>query len=90
MEVFCPGSGESAVICVLAYPSESRLREVFTESLDEENQRTAYSDKVRALVHGGSTHFRKDAVNLILCLLYTSALLFAMREDRCVFLRWTG
>lgn len=70
MEVFCPGSGESAVICVLAYPSESRLREVFTESLDDENQRTAYSDKIRSLVYGGSTHFRKDAVNLILGHLY--------------------
>lgn len=70
MEVFCPGSGESAVICVLAYPSESRLREVFSESLDDQIQRAAYSDKVKALVDMASTYFRKDTVNLILGHLY--------------------
>jgi len=70
IEVFCPGAGESAVICTLAYPSESRLKQVFSESLDEEVQRAAYSDKVKALVDIVSVGFRKDTANLILGHLY--------------------
>lgn len=70
-EVACPRCAETAVICTLAYPSESRLGELLTESLDDETQRAAYSEKVRRIVAASSTTFRPDTVGLVVGHLYT-------------------
>ncbi len=54
----------------LPYPSESRLKELLTEEVEEEKLRSAYSDRIARLVAGQGKAFRRDTVNLLMSHLY--------------------
>jgi len=64
VELHIPGCSDPAIVAMLPYPSESRLNEVLSESLDEEILREEYSKRVQQLFSLFSQHFRPDAVNL--------------------------
>ncbi|SHI72268.1 metallophosphoesterase family protein [Desulfosporosinus lacus] len=64
VELHIPSCSDPAIIAMLPYPSESRLNEVLSESLDEEILREEYSKRVQQLFSSFSQHFRPDAVNL--------------------------
>jgi exonuclease SbcD len=59
-----PGLSEMAVVAMLPYPSESRLNEVLTHSLEETELRLEYSQRVRQLFSVLATNFQPDTVNL--------------------------
>jgi exonuclease SbcD len=61
---------EIAVIAALPYPSESRLRELLTDEFDQETLRSAYSDRVTALMLRQAQAFGSDKVNLAMSHLY--------------------
>lgn len=52
------------IVAMLPYPSESRLNEVLSESLDEKILREEYSKRVQQLFATFAQNFRPDAVNL--------------------------
>jgi exonuclease SbcD len=64
IELDIPSCSDPAIIAMLPYPSESRLNEVLSESLDEEILRQEYSKRVQELLSSLGKHFRPDAVNL--------------------------
>jgi len=64
VELHIPGCPDPAIVAMLPYPSESRLNEVLSESLDEEILRAEYSKRVQQLFSSFGQHFRPDAVNL--------------------------
>ena len=64
VELHIPGCPDPAIIAMLPYPSESRLNEVLSESLDEEILRQEYSKRVQQLFATFGRNFRPDAVNL--------------------------
>ncbi|CAG7639359.1 3',5'-cyclic adenosine monophosphate phosphodiesterase CpdA [Paenibacillus solanacearum] len=63
-------TGEQAVLFALPYPSESRLRELLSDDIQEELLRAAYSERVGHLVRAQARHYRKDTVNLLMSHLY--------------------
>ncbi|WP_442603699.1 exonuclease SbcCD subunit D [Paenibacillus sp. KN14-4R] len=63
-------TGEQAKVFGLPYPSEARLRELFTEAGEEEKLRSAYSDRVARLIAKGAEGFQNDTVNLVMSHLY--------------------
>lgn len=64
LELHIPRCPDPAVIAMLPYPSESRLNEVLSESLDEDILRQEYSKRVQELFSLFSKNFRAEAVNL--------------------------
>lgn len=70
LELMIPGCPEPAVLYALPYPSESRLNQVLTESLDEQAQQIAYSERVGRLFAEGDQIFRDDTVNLVMAHLF--------------------
>jgi len=64
MELHIPSCPDPAILAMLPYPSESRLNEVLSESLDEEILRQEYSKRVQQLLATFGKNFRPDAVNL--------------------------
>ncbi|MCL6589481.1 MAG: exonuclease subunit SbcD [Firmicutes bacterium] len=64
LELAISGVPEHAVIITLPYPSESRLDEAVSNSMDEALMQKAYSEKVGAIFAALSSHFREDTVNL--------------------------
>jgi exonuclease SbcD len=63
-------TGERAVIAALPYPSESRLNELLSVSMDEEALRSAYTDRIGTLLRKMAGAFRPEAVNLAMSHLY--------------------
>ncbi|TBL70385.1 exonuclease SbcCD subunit D [Paenibacillus thalictri] len=63
-------TGELARLFALPYPSESRLRELLSDSTEEEALRSAYSDRVKHIVAQQAKRFGPDTVNLIMSHLY--------------------
>lgn len=63
-ELHIPSCPDPAIVAMLPYPSESRLNEVLSESLDEAILRVEYSKRVQHIFHSSGQHFRPDAVNL--------------------------
>jgi exonuclease SbcD len=70
VELTVPGCQESAIIYTLPYPSESRLNEVFTESLDDASQQIAYSDRVGQLFLEADKVYKPDTINLAVAHLF--------------------
>jgi exonuclease SbcD len=70
LELAIAGVAEHAVIITLPYPSESRLEEVLTPSLDETALREAYSAKVGRIFAELAGHYRADTVNLAISHLF--------------------
>lgn len=64
VELHIPTCPDPAIVTMLPYPSESRLNEVLSESLEEEILRKEYSKRVQQLFSSLGTHYRPDAVNL--------------------------
>ncbi len=63
-------TGERAIICALPYPSEARLNELLSLEADEALLRSAYSDRVGALVRQQAAAFRPDTVNIVMSHLF--------------------
>ncbi|WP_400162548.1 exonuclease SbcCD subunit D [Brevibacillus sp. TJ4] len=64
-ELAVPGCAHHAVIVALPYPSESRLKELLSDSFTQEEMQLAFSERISRLLSELSTHFRDDTVNLI-------------------------
>lgn len=64
VEIEIASCGQRAVVLTLPYPSEARLKEVITDSIDENKFQIAYSEKVGHMFSQLSQHFRTDTVNL--------------------------
>lgn len=63
-------TGERANVFALPYPSESRLKELLSEEVEESELRKAYSDRIGELVMRQAHHFTSDTVNLLMSHLY--------------------
>ncbi len=63
-ELHIPSCPDPVILAMLPYPSESRLNEVLSESLDEEILRQEYSKRVQQLFATFGQTFRADTVNL--------------------------
>ncbi len=61
---------EHAVIITLPYPSEARLAEMLTPSLNEVELGEAYAERVGKVFHELAWHFREDTVNLAMSHLF--------------------
>jgi exonuclease SbcD len=70
LELAIAGVGEHAVIITLPYPSEARLEEVLTSSLDETVLQEAYAEKVGRIFAELADHYRPDTVNLAMSHLF--------------------
>lgn len=70
VELKLPACDETCVIAALPYPSESRLNELLSETMDEERIQASYNDRVRSIFVELSRHFREDTVNLAMSHLY--------------------
>lgn len=55
---------EHLVALTLPYPSEKRLNEMITISMDEEEQQKSYSQKVGSILDNLSSKFREDTINI--------------------------
>ncbi|MHB1654240.1 MAG: metallophosphoesterase family protein [Desulfitobacteriaceae bacterium] len=64
VELRIPGCSDPALITMLPYPSESRLNEVLSMSLDESILRQEYTVRVSQLFQALATNYRADTVNL--------------------------
>lgn len=65
IELSVPGCAHNAVIYALPYPSEQRLNQVLTSSLDDDREmQQAYSERVATAFGEGASHFKEDTVNL--------------------------
>lgn len=65
-----PRTGERALLYALPYPSESRLRELLTDSAEEELLRAAYSERIARIVAQETQRFGPGTVNLVMSHLY--------------------
>lgn len=70
IEIQMPNCDENAVIALLPYPSEKRLNEILTESMEEKELQKAYSQRVALALKEGAKHFRSDTVNIAVSHLY--------------------
>lgn len=61
---------EQAVLYSLPYPSESRLKELLSDSVDEELLRSAYSERIAHILQEQAQHFSKQTINLVMSHLY--------------------
>lgn len=65
MELAIPGILHHAVILALPYPSESRLKELISESFTQEEMQEAFSARIERLFAEYAQKFREDTVNLV-------------------------
>lgn len=63
-EIAIPGCSENAVVVAVPYPSEQRLNEIISDSLEDKEMQKAYSERVSAAFRLGAANYRKDTVNL--------------------------
>lgn len=63
-------TGELLQVAALPYPSEARLKALFTESQAEEMLQQAYEQKVRYLLDSLCSSFHQDSVNVIMSHLF--------------------
>ncbi|MFY0544336.1 exonuclease SbcCD subunit D [Brevibacillus sp. H7] len=64
-EIAIPGVEHHAVVLALPYPSESRLKELISESFTQEQMQQAFSERIAMLFAELSEKFRDDTVNLV-------------------------
>lgn len=72
LEIYCPKPDETAFIVTLAYPSESRLNQVFGETLDDRIRQMAYSDRVGELLTNSIKGASTGAIRMVLGHLFTA------------------
>lgn len=63
-------TGEKALIYALAYPSESRLKELMSASVDEADLRQAYSERIAQLLAMHTSPFSQHTVNIVMSHLF--------------------
>lgn len=63
-------TGEEALIYALAYPSESRLKELMSASVDEDELRKAYSERIGKLLKTNTLPFSTQTVNIVMSHLF--------------------
>ena len=71
-ELAIPSCPHRARIAAVPYPSESRLGEVLSETLDEREMRRSYSDRLAGWFADLARHFRPDTVNLLVSHVYVT------------------
>ncbi|MGB9809167.1 MAG: metallophosphoesterase family protein, partial [Caldanaerobacter sp.] len=64
--------GERAVVIALPYPSEKRLNEIFSESIEEEERQKSYSERVGELFKELSKNYREDTINIAVSHIYVA------------------
>ncbi|MEC1537447.1 exonuclease SbcCD subunit D C-terminal domain-containing protein [Bacillus sonorensis] len=72
VDIEIPSSGEFLSVAALAYPSESRLNEVLSETFDEKLLRDQYDEKIKQTFQHMSRKFRKDAVQIAASHIYVA------------------
>ncbi|NPC92127.1 exonuclease subunit SbcD [Bacillus sp. WMMC1349] len=72
IDIEVTSSGELLSIAALAYPSESRLNEVLSETFAEKLLRDQYDLKIRQTFQHMSRQFRKDAVQIAASHIYVA------------------
>jgi len=70
LEIEIPGCPHPVVIAALPYPSEARLNEVLSETLQEETVQQAYTLRIQRIFAELSRHFRRNAINLVMSHLF--------------------
>lgn len=70
LEIGIPSTQEVARIFALPYPSESRLREVLSKDIEEEQIRDAYDVRIARLFQQQESYFTADTVNLAMSHLF--------------------
>ncbi len=65
LELAIPGIDHHAMIIALPYPSESRLKELISESFSQEEMQQAFSARIERLFAEYAQKFREDTVNLV-------------------------
>ena len=58
-------NNEHLLALTLPYPSEKRLNEMISESLEEEEQQKNYSQKIGSILENLSSKFREDTINIV-------------------------
>lgn len=70
LELAVPGIDHTAVIAALPYPSEGRLKEVLAASLEDNDLRQGYNNRLAGLFSAINTRYRPASVNLAVSHLY--------------------
>ncbi len=70
LQLNLPKKNESAMVSVLPYPSESRIKQLFTQSYDSKEIRKAYSEFIGKWYTAQESLFKKDTVNLAMSHLF--------------------
>lgn len=65
LELAIPGIEHNSMIIALPYPSESRLKELISESFSQEEMQQAFSARIERLFAEYAQKFRDDTVNLV-------------------------
>lgn len=63
-ELKIPKTKESAVIAAVPYPSEQRLNQVISDSMEDKEMQKAYAEKVAEVFQLCAQNYRPDTVNL--------------------------
>ncbi|QGG48618.1 exonuclease SbcCD subunit D [Heliorestis convoluta] len=70
VELAVPGCDHNIVIAALPYPSEGRLRELLAQSMEEDDLRKGYNERLEQIFQELGSHFRDDTVNVVMSHLY--------------------
>lgn len=70
LEIEIPGCPYRTVVAALPYPSEARLNEILSKTLNEEALQQAYTHRIELFFDALSEHFRADTVNLAMSHLF--------------------
>lgn len=70
LELAVPGVDHTAMIAALPYPSEGRLKEVLSQSIEDKELRQGYNERLASLFGQLNTKYRSDTVNLAVSHLY--------------------
>ena len=70
LELAVPGVDHTAMIAALPYPSEGRLKEVLSQSIDDKELRQGYNERLTGLFDQLNTKYRSDTVNVAVSHLY--------------------
>ncbi len=70
LELVVPGIDHTAVIAALPYPSEGRLKEILAASLEDNDLRQGYNNRLAGLFSAINARYRPASVNLAISHLY--------------------
>jgi exonuclease SbcD len=70
LELAVPGIDHTAVVAALPYPSEGRLKEILSQSLEDNELRQGYNARLTGLFSALNAKYRPDTVNLAVSHLY--------------------